>query len=265
MSAKSSVRTSKIPGKKAKRLQHLIRVWHYWVGALVSLQFLIWLGTGIYFNITPHEALKGMAYSHHAAHEDNNFNAAELITAKQVLTNHPNQQQLALISLDSNPVYLLTETAMRYKHECQQQTLVNAYSGEVIHIDLSLATTLAIDSYRGPGSVISANKLKPPISEWPKECNSLWQINMDDDLETRIYINAINGQLIGHKNSDTELADLMFKLHFMDYLHQGSFNNPFSWFFGLMGLFLSLSGLYWVGENLVNKRYKLTRFLKVKS
>ncbi|WP_076539375.1 PepSY domain-containing protein [Shewanella sp. UCD-KL21] len=265
MSAKSSARIRKTPDKKTKRLQRWVRVWHYWMGALVSLQLLIWLGTGIYFNITPHEALKGMAYSHQAAHKDFNFSAADLISAKQVLADYPNQQQLALISLDSNPVYLLTKTTMRYKHACQQQTLINAYSGEVMNIEPSLATRLASDSYMGPGSVISVNKLKPPISEWPKQCNPLWQINMDDDLETRIYINAINGQLVGHKNSDTDLADLMFKLHFMDYLHQGSFNNPFSWFFGLMSLLLSLSGLYWVGENLVNKRYKLTRRLKVKS
>ncbi|MEI8613432.1 hypothetical protein P4S54_06895 [Shewanella sp. PP-He15 brown] len=81
---------------------------------------------------------------------------------------------------------------------------------------------------------------------------------MDDDLSTRIYINAVNGELVGHKNDHTDIADLMFKLHFMDYLNQGSFNNPFSWLFGILTLLLSLSGLYWVVENLVLKRYRLS-------
>ena len=108
----------------------------------------------------------------------------------------------------------------------------------------------------GPGEVVSINKL-PLSPEWPKQCNPMWQVNMTDDLSTRIYINAVNGQLVGHKNQQTELADLMFKLHFMDYFNQGSFNNPFSWLFAVLTLLLSLSGLYWAIENLVLRRYRL--------
>ena len=41
-----------------------------------------------------------------------------------------------------------------------------------------------------------------------------------------IYINAVNGELVGHKNDHTDIADLMFKLHFMDYLNQAASTTP---------------------------------------
>ncbi|WOT04862.1 PepSY domain-containing protein [Shewanella youngdeokensis] len=249
------------------RLARWIKLWHYWVGALVGLQLLIWLGTGIYFNITPHAQLKGMEYnhSHHAPHEDFNFNSEQLLTVQQVLAPYPPQQQLALTALNGTPVYVLTQQVTRYQRDCQQQVLIHGYSGEPVIIDAALASNLASASYMGPGAIIDIKKRSAPIDEWPKECNPVWQINMDDELNTRIYINAINGQLVGHKNTDTELADLMFKLHFMDYLHQGSFNNPFSWLFALMTLLLSLSGVYWVLENVIKKRYRLAKLSKGKA
>ena len=244
--------------KSTKVIKRWIKVVHYWLGAIVCLQLLIWLGTGIYFNLTPHDELKGMVYnhSHHIEPKQLKLDFERLLSAAQVLALVPGKavEQLKLTTIDKQPVYLLDEQVQRYQHDCLQQSLRHAYTGKPFVIDKQIAMQLAIESYMGPGEVASINKL-PLSPEWPKQCNPMWQVNMADDLSTRIYINAVNGQLVGHKNQQTELADLMFKLHFMDYLNQGCFNNPFSWLFAVLMVLLSLSGLYWVVESLLLRRY----------
>lgn len=246
---------------QTKSVRRWIRVLHYWLGAIVSLQLLVWLVTGVYFNLTPHDELKGMVYnhSHHIEPKALKIDPERLLSAEEVLALPPNNtvEQLTLQMIAEQPVYMLDNQVQRYQHQCQQQSLRHAYSGKPFVIDRHIATQLALNSYMGPGEFISINKLEKAHTEWPKQCNPMWQVNMADELETRIYINAVNGQLIGHKNQQTQVADFMFKLHFMDYLHQGSFNNPFSWLFGLMMLILSLTGLYWVIENLIMKRYRV--------
>ncbi|MEZ9196931.1 PepSY domain-containing protein [Shewanella sp. 10N.286.54.B9] len=243
---------------QTRSVRRWIRVLHYWLGVIVSLQLLIWLITGVYFNLTPHDELKGMVYnhSHHIAPTALKITPERLLSAEEVLSLFPNNtvEQLKLQMLAEQPVYLLDEQVQRYQHECQQQSLRHAYTGKPFVIDKQIAMQLAIESYMGPGEVASINKLTLS-PDWPKQCNPMWQVNMADDLSTRIYINAVNGQLVGHKNQQTELADLMFKLHFMDYLNQGSFNNPFSWLLAVLMVLLSLSGLYWVIESLLLRRY----------
>ncbi|MGL4612834.1 MAG: PepSY domain-containing protein [Shewanella sp.] len=245
-----------------KRIKRAIKIVHYWLGTLVSLQLLIWLITGVYFNLTPHERLKGMEYnhSHHLEQQQKSlFNAAEIVDVTPLLNRFHPVEKLTLVSVAGKPVYILDAKVKRYAYQRQNQTLIDAYSGNVINIDAKLAQTIALESYMGPGMVTDIQKISPPIREWPQQCNSLWKFDMDDDLATRIYINAVNGELVGHKNSHTDIADFMFKFHFMDYLNQGSFNNPFSWLFGILSLLFSLSGLYWVLDNVICNRYRLKR------
>ncbi|MCL1050164.1 PepSY domain-containing protein [Shewanella abyssi] len=244
----------------SKRMKRWIKVGHYWIGALVSVQLLLWLISGVYFNLIPHDELKGMAYnhSHHTEQNRHKFESQRLLEIAPLLTTRPETESVSLVALAGQPVYRLDAKVQRYGHQCQQQGLIDAYSGKTINIDKPLAMQLASDSYMGPGSISSIEQVAAPHNDWPKQCNPLWLVNMQDDLSTRVYINAVNGELVGHKNDQTDIADFMFKLHFMDYLNQGSFNNPFSWLFGVLTLLLSLSGLYWVAENLMQKRYRFT-------
>ena len=243
-----------------KGLRRWLRLFHYWTGVIVGLQLLIWLGTAIYFNLTPHSELKGTGYltQQQTAFglDSEDAKLESLISLSVAVHSYTDIEQVSLMRLAGKPIYLLDTQLTRYRHQCQQQIVLDAVTAKALQIDKLLATKVAEQTYTGPGNVLNVETLSSPHDEWPKECNPLWQVNIDDDLNTRIYINAINGQLVGHKNDHTDLADLMFKLHFMDYLHQGSFNNPFSWVFGLMMLLLSLSGVYWVIDNLVMKRYR---------
>lgn len=250
---------AKIKPRRRKPFKRWIKICHYWLSTLVCVQLIIWLITGVYFNLTPHDELRGMIYnhSHHSEAQSLNLDPEQLLDVTSVLELQPQTQRVKLITIAEQPIYLLNGKLQRYQHQCQELIMVDAYTGTQFIINSTIAELLALNSYMGPGQVTSIEKVSAAHNEWPKQCNPMWKISMDDDLSTRIYINAVNGDLVGHKNQQTQIADFMFKLHFMDYLNQGSFNNPFSWLFAILTLVASLSGLYWVVENLALKRYRI--------
>lgn len=233
------------------------RRWHRVVGTVVGIQLLIWLLTGLYFNLTPNEYVRGITYIKTIA--PSGFSSAHLDKSyepSQLLFQYPNTKQVELLEIANQPYFLLSHKITRYQHECQQQTLISAKSYKEASINKALAIKIAKQSYKGSAVVLSARRYDGAHWEWPKECNSLWRIDFADELNTRVYVRAINGQVVGHKNAYTEISDWMFRLHFLDYFNQGSFNHVFAWFFAGLALLLSLSGLSTIYYNFRNKRYR---------
>jgi Na+-transporting NADH:ubiquinone oxidoreductase subunit F len=93
----------------------------------------------------------------------------------------------------------------------------------------------------------------------PKEHNEVWQININDDLYTSIYVDAGSGVIISHVNDDKRFADFFFMLHFMDYGSLGNFNNWQIIFFSMLMLALSLSGFIWVIDLARKRKYKVMK------
>lgn len=220
-----------------------IRYLHRLAALLVGWQLLIWLTTGLYFNLTPHEELKGSTYlATQSQAKVPKLSQFTLLEPATILERHSSTETLSLIWLNQRPYYLLSHRTTRYAHQCQQQSLVDASTGLPYQLNAEDAASLASASYSGPGQVVATNHIPQNQSEWPKQCNALWQVQFNDTLHTRVYLDARSGQLIGHKNRHTEVADLMWRLHFMDLFNQGSFNQPLAWLMALLSLGLVYSG-----------------------
>ncbi|MFT5789542.1 MAG: hypothetical protein ACI8SJ_001658, partial [Shewanella sp.] len=147
---------------KSQQIKRWIKVLHYWAGALVSIQLLLWLISGVYFNLTSHDVLKGMQYNHsgHGVQQTaERFDPLKLVEITSLLGDYPPVQSVKLVALAGKPVYVLDRQVKRYKHQCQQQTLLDAYSGTQIQIDKPLAAQLALNSYMGPGDIIDIRRL----------------------------------------------------------------------------------------------------------
>ncbi|NKF51186.1 PepSY domain-containing protein [Shewanella sp. WXL01] len=262
----------------SRRVKHLNRQLHYLVGAVVALQLVIWLATGLYFNLSDGQARKGSVNQQAVAHalansqpdKDKLLTPLQAAKQLQILTSNP-WSTLTLKQIGANSVYVFEHQPSRYIHQCQQQTMLDAATGEPFRLSEIAATNIALASFKGAASLADVSLMQAPIAELPKFCDPLWRITLNHDVkpqlaansapsaasaQTRVYVHSKTGQVIAHKNADSDLADLMFKLHFMDYLNQGSFNNPFSWIFALLALTLSLSGAYWVVENIRLRRYR---------
>jgi ferredoxin len=240
-----------------------IKTIHKWLSLLVGIQLLIWLGTGLYFNLMDGKKASGNQYRQPIKVVEN-ININKLIDPKTILQQYSKQDviNIKLMSLLSKPYYLLTHQQGLYPHFQKQQSLLDAYSGEKVVVTREIATDLATASYSGSGNVAQVRLLSPPIKDIPKEQNQVWQVNFNDEVFTSVYIDASSGRLIAHSNDNKRFANFFFMLHFMDYTQEGSFNNIQIIIFALFSLFFALTGFIWTIELITKGQYQFLAFKK---
>ncbi len=246
----------------------LIKTIHKWLSLLVGLQLLIWLGTGLYFNLMDPVEASGNEYRVRVA--EPSADLSQLIEPKKVLQDFSPAVTLSQISLLSKPYYLLTHNKALYPYFKNQYTLIDAIKGQQVFIDEIMAKQLAIASYNGTGKIVSAIKQSPPFDDRLKEKNPLWRVDFNDEVNTSVYVDAGSGRLAAHSNDDKRFVDIAFMLHFMDYTQEGSFNNVQIIVFAIFTLFFALSGFIWTIELGFNGQYSLShllpkRFIKSKA
>jgi Na+-transporting NADH:ubiquinone oxidoreductase subunit F len=238
-----------------------IRTIHKWASIIVGIQFLLWLSSGLYFNVMDHTKAAGRANRTYST-IDVKVDVQKLREPSTVLTQFQPSVMLSSATLLSKPVYLLTHTKGLYKHFENHYTLVDAYTGHQITIDKDMANALAKQSYSGSGVIRSSTLLDTPINEFPRQLNATWQVNFDDDVQTSVYVEAGSGRIVGHSDKDKRLADIFFMLHFMDYGNQGGFNSVQMILFAFVSLWLSLTGIIWTIDLGFRGQYQISWFAK---
>ena len=228
---------------------------HKWLSLLVGLQLLVWLGTGLYFNLMDHQKASGNQYKQTPVVAQVDIN--RLVEPQLILSQSKQVVSLKQISLLEHPYYLLTHNKGLYSYFDNDYSLVDAYTAEPVVIDETMVRKLAQSSYNGKGVIKNAVKLSPPYEDIPREQNEVWQVNYADYIQTSVYIDAGSGRIIKHSNDDKRFVDIFFMLHFMDYGIEGSFNNVQIIVFSLFTLFFSLTGFIWTFELLFNGQYKI--------
>lgn len=230
---------------------------HKWASLLIGLQVIIWVISGLTFNVIDHKKARGNAYRQATIVQPSAIAQKTLLPVENILKSYPETLELKQVNILAKPYYLLTQQRGLYRDSANSYHIVNAITGELTLIDDSLAAAIAKASYSGPGNMTSVALITPPIADFLKHKNPSWQINFDDDLATSVYVEQGSGRLLGHSNSDKRFADFFFMLHFMDYGSEGSFNTIQVMIFAFITLWLSLSGLIWTIHMLRKGRYRL--------
>ena len=233
---------------------------HKWASLLIGLQILIWLTSGLIFNVIDHKKARGNAYQQTAMAEQQTLVNKTLLPVKSVLKLYPATLELNQVNILSQPYYLLTQQQGLYHHFVNSYHIVDAITGELTLVDEPFAKAIAKATYNGPGDIRSVALITPPIADFLKHKNPSWQINFADDLDTSVYVEQGSGRLVGHSNSDKRFADFFFMLHFMDYGSAGSFNTIQMILFAFISLWLALSGLIWTLHMLRKGQYRLKKF-----
>jgi len=236
-----------------------VRKIHKWASVVVGIQFLLWLLSGLYFNLMDHTKASGRTYFSHN-NQMINIDKNRLLEPKDVLTKFKPSISITQIYLLTEPYYVLTHKKGLYQDFENDYSLVNAYTGDLIEIDEQFAEKLAKQSYNGPSDVRSITLLQPPLTDIPKQKNATWQVNFVNDINTSVYIEVGTGRLVGYSDDNKRFADIFFMLHFMDYGNEGSFNNIQIILFAFFTLWLSLTGLIWTIELGIRGQYKIKRF-----
>lgn len=239
------------------RIVQLNKSMHKWLSLFVGIQLIIWLGTGLYFNLMDQDKATGNSLRESVVHQGNihQFNMVPINSLTQ-----PNPQSVQFIWILGKPYYQLNYQLQPHSYQKNTRLVVDATNGEPFKLSAEMAQTIAQQSFK-PETDINPLKVavvSPPIDELPKEQNELWKVIMNDSAETHVYLDRQTGRVVAHINNDRRLRDFMFMLHFMDYQKTGGFNHWLIVVFAIGTLVLSSTGVLWLIELLKNKQLSIS-------
>ncbi|MDX1706373.1 2Fe-2S iron-sulfur cluster-binding protein [Pseudidiomarina sp.] len=212
---------------------------HRWVSLILVIQVLLWLVSGFYFSLSGHHGMSGHQYLEHGDHAMLS-DVSPGVDIADIRARYPDTETVRLHSTAGIPQFIVTTDDTTH--------YLNGITGDLWHTDPELAKRIALATYNGPGEVAAVTAIQgsDEILDWN---DAGYRIDLEDDLNTRIYIDAASGQMLNHRNTPWTIADWAFRLHFMDYTGGRSFNHLLIWSAGLFALWFSLSGLILLVNN----------------
>lgn len=231
----------------------LNRTIHQWLSLIVGIQLLIWLVTGLYFNLMDTQKASGNALRTNVAHQVKT-NPTSLYPISQLGGKPP--LEINLMWILNHPYYHLVYHKGHHGYQKQSSALFDAQTGIKVSLTAKQIMQIAKASYTGNGKLSKPTLQQAPFDDYIQQQNSMWQVTAADELKTAIYLDGVTGKVIRHSNDDKRLKDLMMKLHFMDYSNSGGFNHWLIIIFAIATLLLSLTGAIWVVRNL-KTRHKI--------
>ncbi len=231
------------------RLFKLNTTIHKWLSLFVGLQLLIWLGTGLYFNLMDHSKASGNELRVHSHHESN-ITDFSFTPIKNITSEAP--QEVKLIWILHQPYYHFVFDKVQHSYQEHHSKLFDAVTGKPFNLSEEQVLTLAKNSYSGEGKLATPVLAQPPFSDHVRQQNPMWRVVVEDESNTTIYLDSVTGRVLRHANDDFRLKDLMMKLHFMDYGNSGGFNHWLIIVFAFATLLLSVTGVTWLIQQYQN-------------
>lgn len=213
---------------------------HRWLGLILLLQVVLWLVSGLYFSLQGHHAMSGHQYKQNPTGLVLR-QAMPNIGIEEIWRRYPEALSIQLYRIGDTPQYVV-ELA-------DEDVYLHGHTGQLWHTNAKQAQQLALATYSGPGNILSTTQLAQTneLVDWHGQG---YKVLFDDELNTRIYVDAANGQVIDHRNTPWLIADWAFKLHFMDYSGARSFNHLLIYTAALLALWFTLSGTLLLLQNI---------------
>lgn len=214
--------------------------WHRWLGWIVAVQVLAWVGGGVVFSWLPFKAwVKGEAT---VAQPVQTLPAD---WAAQVARQLAHGETPPVVAVQS--VATASGPALRLRH-AEGDTWLSAEGGELPRPDALAIERFARSLYRGQGALAQVDQLaKVParlvIVRELGHAQDVWRASFDDALRTRLYFHGRSGQLLAIRNNAWVLYDLFWRLHVMDYAEGEDFNHGLIQAASLLAFGLVLTGL----------------------
>jgi ferredoxin len=251
---------------------------HKWLSLLVVTQLLIWLVTGLYFNLMDAEKASGSEFRAaplpNLVPEENTrqdaifpkmFPVRELDLKERSVDRAEPLKAIELVWVLKHPYYHVISHQGSHDYQLRSSVLFDAVSGEKTALTPSQIFLIAKSSYTGDGALSRPELLQPPFSDYGAQQNPMWKVSATDKNNTAIYLDSVTGEVIKHVNDDARLKALMFKLHFMDYGNTGGFNHWLIIVFAISALMLCVSGIMLLFQRYQQGSFALSIFNKKKS
>jgi ferredoxin len=258
---------------------------HRWLALFVGLQLLLWVVSGLLLNLVDEEFFdaygnrqfsspKALSQSFTSDENEKQSSALSISPLSALAQTLPKQTLITveLLSLFNGPVYKVISRPSLGEDLSQRITYYWAYSLAPVMLSIKEIKQLAIQSYlANPQQRDSVKLIAEPtlLSQGDTGFNitdPIYQVLVDDAAKTRIYINGASGDILGHKNSRSDLKDWLFILHFMDYNPGNGLSFNHFWIQGiaLLSLLLGLSGTVLLYKRITQGHFSLGWFSRLR-
>ncbi len=203
-----------------------LRQLHRWLGLLVFIQLLLWIGSGLLISLLDADVARGRTTRADIA-------TSPLVT-EALLPVSALPRPFA--GVESIRLQTVADTLVYRVAGRDSSRLYDAVTGEPVVIDEARAMAIARQSYRP----LPGEREITPVAAYFEE--TVWRVAFDDPVETMVFVGVDDGHVLGHRNNRTELVEFLLMLHFMDYNGGHDFNHPLIIIAAVLAAWLSLSG-----------------------
>ena len=225
------------------------RALHRWLAIITVLQIVIWVSTGLYFNLVN---------SHW--HDSNRYYApvsesrcGKNLTSLDEITEINGAGKIELLATTSGCFYLAHFNQTFHHYQKLQSLTFDAYTGAIAKpLNTELAEEIALGSYSGPGQVINISRLSDGESSDGRQLNPVWRVDFNDERHTSVYVHEVLRKVIRHENQYSRFHQWMFRLHFMDYFNTGGFNHGLLISMALLTFVSFTTGVIWLISKIKN-------------
>lgn len=209
---------------------------HKWVGLIIALQFVLWLGSGLVMSLLDHDNVQGHTHRVHAGETAAPW-PTDALSPSQVLKLAGREvQTLATFHLDGRAVYRLV-------HQ-DDVWLLDAVSGAPVKVDAATVLAVARKDYTGEGRPGEPELQASADLEAREHPGAIWRVPFSDTDATTLYVSARDGRILERRNDTWRLFDVVWMLHIMDYTGRQNFNNPLVVTAAVGGVWMALSGIW---------------------
>ena len=247
------------PRMKPRKATYLL---HRWLGLIVCIQLLAWSTGGLIFALLDIDTVHGDDDAHL---DPPALIAIELvrITPAQAIERAASAgadagdvaHALLRAGFDGSPEYLLRTQAGA------PLARVNASTGEA---RLRITEAEAIERARADfihdspiDSVLLIEDVVP--GEARGRSAPLYRVVFDHPHGTRLYLDAVTGDVVARRNRSWRLFDWFWMLHIMDYNERDDFNHPLLIVFASLAVMTSASGIGLWGWRTIPRVRRLIR------
>lgn len=204
-------------------MNRFLYAFHRWASVVVLAQFVIWIGSGLFFASFPIARVRGEHVEIDARLEPDD--GAALITPSTAIAIASSRgltiETLELRRTPGGPVWI-----GRGPHHAAIR--LDGRSGAVVPVERAEAEGAARQDQRGSPAVADAIlfEREPPI-EYRDHALPAWRVRLADEAGTVVWVDARTAQITARRNDLWRWYDFLWSLHIMDWRARETFHQPF--------------------------------------
>lgn len=224
----------------------LLRKIHKWIGLIIGIQILLWFVSGLVMSWFDIDTVRG----DHLLKTTEKVGTLDLPQSLLAFQSQGHPVVAAELVYLMSDVFVLVDTG-------HGQALFDPRTKKIISPLTKAHVNAIIESQLAQATPIIETLL---LDEVPAEVRGrpapIWQVQLADDDNSRIYLSPVSGQVLAKRTDTWRLFDFFWMLHIMDYDERSDFNHPLLIISTLLALFVAVSGIWLLFYTIKLKRKK---------